>query len=149
MKLHSKPLGKIGPVTIRVPVKVRYAETDAMGVVHHSRYIPWLELARVEWLERLGLPYTEVEAQGLAFAVVEVSLKYRVPARFGDTVEVEVCLSELSSRALRYDYRVWRGETLLAEGYSRHLCQSREGRATRIPPEILRRLEAHWKSHEI
>ncbi|RIH84622.1 putative esterase [Calidithermus roseus] len=136
-------------MTIRVPVKVRYAETDAMGVVHHSRYVPWLELARVEWLERLGLPYTEVEAQGLAFAVVEINLKYRVPARFGDTVEVEVRLSELSSRGLRFDYRVWRDETLLVEGYSRHLCQSREGRATRIPPEILGQLEAHRESREI
>jgi acyl-CoA thioester hydrolase len=139
----------MGPVTIRVPLKVRYAETDAMGVVHHSRYVPWLELARVEWLERLGLPYTEVEAQGLAFAVVELNLKYRVPARFGDTVEVEVRLSELSSRALRYDYRIWRGEVLLVEGYTRHLCQSREGRATRIPPEILRRLEAWRESQPI
>ncbi|RDI95565.1 acyl-CoA thioesterase [Meiothermus sp. QL-1] len=130
-------------MTARLSLAVRYAETDAMGVVHHSSYVVWLEAARVEWLVRIGLPYPEVEAQGLAFAVVELGLTYRQPARFGEVVEVEVWLAELSSRALRYQYRVWRGEVLLAEGFTRHLCQDRQGRATRIPPAIAQRLAAH------
>lgn len=121
---------------IRQPITVRYAETDAMGVVHHSSYVVWLEAARVEWLNQIGLPYTQIEAQGLAFAVVEIGLTYRSPARFGDVVEVETWLSEATSRTLHYRYRVWKGQTLLAEGFTRHLCQNPRGKAVRIPAVI-------------
>ncbi|GIW23968.1 thioesterase family protein [Meiothermus sp.] len=130
-------------MTVRLPLTVRYAETDAMGVVHHSSYVVWLEAARVEWLEQIGLPYTQIEAQGLAFAVIELGLTYRNPARFGDRLEVETWLCETSSRTLRYQYRVWRGETLLAEGFTRHLCQDTRGKAVRIPPDISSRLSQH------
>jgi acyl-CoA thioester hydrolase len=122
---------------------VRYAETDAMGIVHHASYIVWLEAARVEWLKRIGLPYTHIEAMGLAFAVIEVHFTYRGAARFGDDVEVEVWLEELTSRTARYAYRVWNGESLLGEGYTRHLGQSATGKAMRIPDEVYRGLEAH------
>ncbi|MCX7782231.1 MAG: acyl-CoA thioesterase [Meiothermus sp.] len=130
-------------MVVRLPITVRYAETDAMGVVHHSSYVVWLEAARVEWLEQIGLPYTQIEAQGLAFAVIEVGLIYRNPARFGDRIEVETWLCEASSRTLRYEYRVWRGETLLAEGFTRHLCQDARGKAQRIPEAMARTLSAH------
>ncbi|MCS7059381.1 MAG: acyl-CoA thioesterase [Meiothermus sp.] len=133
-------------MTVRLPLTVRYAETDAMGVVHHSSYVVWLEAARVEWLERVGLPYPEVEAQGLAFAVVELGLTYRRAARFGEVVEVEVWLAELASRTLSYRYRVWRGEALLAEGFTRHLCQDARGKAARIPSHIAQVLGAHLGS---
>jgi len=128
---------------IRLPITVRYAETDAMGVVHHSSYVVWLEAARVAWLEQIGLPYTQIEAQGLAFAVVELGLTYRQPARFGDTVEVETWLDEASSRMLRYCYRIWKVEKLLAEGFTRHLCQDIRGKSQRIPQAIARILSSH------
>lgn len=131
---------------VRLPITVRYAETDAMGVVHHSSYVVWLEAARVEWLERIGLPYTQIEAQGLAFAVVEIGLVYRSPARFGDVVEVETWLSEATSRTLQYRYRVWKGQTLLAEGFTRHLCQDTRGKAVRIPAAIAEPLLRHLVS---
>ncbi|AWR86622.1 acyl-CoA thioesterase [Meiothermus taiwanensis] len=127
----------------RLPLTVRYAETDAMGVVHHSSYVVWLEAARVEWLNQIGLPYTQIEAQGLAFAVVEIGLVYRSPARFGDVVEVETWLSEATSRTLQYRYRVWKGQTLLAEGFTRHLCQDARGKAVRIPPTLAKTLLTH------
>jgi len=130
-------------MTVRLPITVRYAETDAMGVVHHSSYVVWLEAARVEWLEQIGLPYTQIEAQGLAFAVVELGLVYRQPARFGERVEIEVWLSEATSRTLRYQYRVWRGQMLLAEGFTRHLCQDARGRAVRIPAAVAEPLIQH------
>lgn len=128
---------------VRLPITVRYAETDAMGVVHHSSYVVWLEAARVEWLNQIGLPYTQIEAQGLAFAVVEIGLVYRSPARFGDVVEVETWLSEATSRTLQYRYRVWKGQTLLAEGFTRHLCQDARGKAVRIPPTLAKTLLTH------
>ncbi|MBF6594910.1 MAG: acyl-CoA thioesterase [Thermaceae bacterium] len=130
-------------MTIRLPITVRYAETDAMGVVHHASYVPWLEAARVEWLGQVGLPYVDVERRGLAFAVIELGLTYRNPARFGDIVEVETWLVEVGSRVLRYQYRLWRGEVLLCEGFTRHLCQEFSGKALRIPTDLLGVLEAN------
>ncbi len=113
-----------------------------MGVVHHSSYVVWLEAARVEWLEQIGLPYTQIEAQGLAFAVVELGLIYRNPARFGDRVEIETWLAECTSRTLRYEYRVWKDDRLLAEGFTRHLCQDARGKAQRIPQAMVQVLSA-------
>ena len=110
-------------------IKVRYAETDQMGVVHHSVYAVYLEAARVDFLERAGLPYHRVEARGVFFPVVELGLTFRAPAR----------LAELSSRALLFRYRVEREGVLLAEGFTRHLCQVGE-RAARIPEDIYRAL---------
>lgn len=121
-------------------IKVRYAETDQMGVVHHSVYAVYLEAARVEFLERAGLPYHRVEARGVYFPVVELSLTFRAPARFGEVVEVKTRLAELSSRALLFRYRVEREGALLAEGLTRHLCQV-GGRAARIPEDLLKLLD--------
>lgn len=127
-------------MTARLPLTVRYAETDAMGVVHHASYIVWLEAARVEWMNQIGFPYTQVEALGVGFAVIEVGFTYRAAAKFGDTVEIEVWLEELSSRILRFGYRVWKGQTLLGEGFTRHIAQDKSGKAVRVSPQILEAL---------
>jgi len=124
---------------MRVPIKVRYAETDQMGVVHHSAYVVYLEAARVELLERAGLPYHVLEAQGLSFPVVGLGLTYRKPARFGEVLEVEVWLSDLSPRALTFAYRVLREGEVLAEGWTRHVPMA-GGRAVRMEAELLGRL---------
>ena len=71
-----------------LPVQVRYAETDAMGVVHHSRYFVWLELARIEWLRHLGLNYKEMEKQGFFIPVVQANLSYKMPVFFDDMLRI-------------------------------------------------------------
>jgi len=114
-----------------------------MGIVHHSSYVIWLEAARVEWLNQIGLPYTQIEAQGLAFAVVEIGLTYRNPARFSDQVVVESWLTEATSRTIRYQYRVWKDHKLLVEAFTRHLCQDIRGKAQRIPQTMAQILSAH------
>ncbi|WP_114312491.1 acyl-CoA thioesterase [Thermus caldifontis] len=120
-------------------IKVRYAETDQMGVVHHSVYAVYLEAARVEFLERVGLPYPQVEARGVAFPVVELGITFRAPARFGEEISVRTRLAHLSRRDLLFRYRVEREGALLAEGFTRHLCQVGE-RAGRIPEDIYQAL---------
>ncbi|WP_298631462.1 thioesterase family protein [uncultured Thermus sp.] len=120
-------------------IKVRYAETDQMGVVHHSVYAVYLEAARVEFLEKAGLPYHQVEARGVFFPVVELGLTFRAPARFGEEVLVRTRLAQLSRRDLLFRYRVERGGALLAEGFTRHLCQVGE-KAGRIPEDIYQAL---------
>ncbi|WP_117237080.1 acyl-CoA thioesterase [Thermus sediminis] len=123
----------------RTLLKVRYAETDQMGVVHHAVYAVYLEAARVDFLEQAGLPYHLVEARGVRFPVVELGLTFKRPARFGEAVEVRTHLAEVSSRALRFRYQVLREGVLLAEGFTRHLCQVGE-KASRIPEDILEAL---------
>ncbi len=121
---------------------VRYVETDLMGVVHHSNYIIWFEAGRVEALRHVGLSYAEVERGGLFFAVAVVNARYLSPARFGDTVTVRTELTELRSRAVRFDY-VIRDATngcVLVEGYTRHIPIDRAGRVTRIPRVLIEAL---------
>jgi acyl-CoA thioester hydrolase len=120
-------------------IKVRYAETDQMGVVHHSVYAVYLEAARVEFLEKAGLPYHRVEARGVFFPVVELGLTFRAPARFGEEVLVRTRLAHLSRRDLLFRYRVEREGTLLAEGFTRHLCQVGE-KDGRIPEDLYQAL---------
>ncbi|MFM7146251.1 MAG: acyl-CoA thioesterase, partial [Actinomycetales bacterium] len=76
-------------------VRVRFAETDAMGVVHHGRYLPYLESARVEYLRHVGHPYTQVRESGIDFSVIEVHLRYRAPLRFDDLVDVHVGIGQM------------------------------------------------------
>lgn len=120
-------------------IKVRYAETDQMGVVHHSVYAVYLEAARVEFLEKAGLPYHQVEARGVFFPVVELGLTFRAPARFGEEVLVRTRLAHLSRRDLLFRYRVEREGMPLAEGFTRHLCQVGE-KAGRIPEDLYQAL---------
>src|SRR5579884_4038077 len=91
-----------------VRVRVRFGETDLMGVVHHANYLAYLEVARVEWLRRRGITYASWAEHGVHLPVVEVSLKYKAPARFDDEIDVEVTLGEVGAASVRFDYRVVR-----------------------------------------
>ena len=73
-------------------IRVRFAETDAMGIVHHSRYLPYLEEARVEYLRHIGHPYHEIRAEGVDMAVLEAGVQYRQPLKFDDVVDVHVAM---------------------------------------------------------
>ncbi len=127
-------------IQARVPldVTVRFAETDMMGVVHHSAYIVWFEAGRVAWMAAAGVPYREISAAGYNFAVAEVSAKYRAALRFGDPVQVLTWLTDLRSRSLQFGYEVRHRETgqTAATGHSRHICVDDDGRTTRIPDWI-------------
>ncbi len=127
---------------VAIAVEVRYAETDQMGVVHHSVYVVWMEAARVEFLKRAGVPYHELESSGLRLPVVELGVTYRAPARFGDVVTVTCRLENLASRAARFAYSVEDDARLLAEGFTRHVCCDRTGRVVPLPAQLRERLEA-------
>ena len=121
---------------------VRFVETDAMGVVHHSNYLVWFEAARVHWMDVAGVPYVQVAAGGNHFAVTAAGVEYRAPARFGDVVRVTVTLAQLRSRQVRFEYSVENvvGGVLLATGYTQHICVDLAGHMAKIPPAILGRL---------
>lgn len=114
-------------------IRVRYAETDAMGIVHHSHFVVWMELGRSDLLRSLGQSYAEWEAQGVRLPVNGISLTYRSPARYDERVQVRTRLKEMSRRHLTFAYRIEREGLLLAEGESRHLVAGADGRATLLP----------------
>lgn len=118
-------------------IEVRYAETDAQGIVHHSNYMVWFEVARTALCRRSGFPYAEIEAMGYNLVVTGTSTRHRSPARYGDTVRVECRLDRFQSRGLKFVYRVLRDNTLLATGETEHIWVGRDsGRPTRVPPEL-------------
>jgi acyl-CoA thioester hydrolase len=126
-----------GPIEA-VDLEVRYAETDAMGVVHHANYLVWFELARTALCQRSGFHYAEIERRGTFLMVTGAELRYRQGARYGDTVRVRCWVAHLGSRGLRFAYTVHRGKDLLADGATDHVWVDRAtGRPCRTP-EILR-----------
>ncbi len=130
----------IDPVAARsvVRMRVRFYETDLMGIVHHGSYVGYLEVARVEWLRRRGVAYASWAQRGLHLAVVDLALKYRLPARFDDELDVEVALGEWRAASIRFDYRVLRAAdgALLAEGSTRLACVDAQGALRRIHEEM-------------
>ncbi len=89
-----------------VEIRVRYAETDQMGVVYHSHYLVWCEIGRTDLIRRLGTPYAELERQGVMLAVVDASIRYHAAARYDDLVRVRTRLSDVRSRSITFDYAV-------------------------------------------
>lgn len=119
-----------------VETRVRFAETDAMGVTYHGNYLPWFEMARVALLDQLGCPYRELEKQGFLLPVLEAGLTYHRPSHFDDRVQVTVSLTERPRARMRLTYKVERGGELLVEGFTVHAFVSRDFKAIR-PPEAL------------
>ena len=129
---------------VALDLVVRYAETDAMGIVHHSTYIVWFEAARVAWLDVVGMPYVEIAAGGKHLAVTKVHAEYRAATRFGDPVRVIGWVSTLRSRQVRFEYEVRNAsdDSLLASGATEHICVDDDGHVAKIPPAIFERLQA-------
>ncbi len=121
-----------------VPLRVRYAETDQMGVVHHSVYPVWFEVARTALSHAVGTPYLEWERRGILLMVGELTCSFRRPARYDDEVVVRVRVREVASRRVVFEYRVeGPAGDLLVEGETRHVVVNKAtGKPTVIPPEL-------------
>lgn len=119
-------------------VKVRYAETDKMGIVYYANYLVWFEVARTEYLLEEGLDYRDVEREGLFMAVVESHCVYRSPARYGESVVIESWPSDVKNSSLKFNYRVLRKKdgALLAEGTTTHVLIDKDVKPRKIPEKI-------------
>ncbi len=119
---------------------VRYAETDAQGVVHHANYLTWFEEGRSEFLRQQGLNYRDLERSGYFAVVAHAEVNYRAPAFYEDRVTVTTVLSKARSRVLEFAYRaVNQDGLLLAEGRTIHVVVGRDRRPTSLPQEWLDR----------
>jgi len=120
------------------PIRVRYAETDASGIVHHTAYVTWLEVGRVEWLRHAGLSYREIEKQGYSLPVVELHVRFVTAARFDDRLTIRTALADVRSRSARFIYEVVTDEAhprQVANGMSRHICLLK-GQISTLPEEL-------------
>jgi acyl-CoA thioester hydrolase len=130
-------------VTKTTNLIVRYAETDAQGVVHHSNYLVWFEEARSDFLRQQGLPYSDLEKSGFFVVVTEVAVTYRSPAFYEDRISIETRLVKARGRLLEFDYRILNAEgILLAEGRTRHLVLGADRRPVSLPKPVQEKLLA-------
>jgi acyl-CoA thioester hydrolase len=121
-------------------VRVRYAETDQMGVVYHANYLVWFEVGRVEMMRQIGLHYKEMEREeGALIAVVEAKARYKAPARYDDELIIRTRVAGMRSSILRFKYEVIRveDEVLLAEGETVHLVVDREMKRRTMPDKYV------------
>jgi acyl-CoA thioester hydrolase len=128
-------MGKV----IETTVRVRYAETDASGVVYHAHYIVWFELGRGEWFWQQDRDYhRDVEARGLNWPVVELSARYLAPARYGDLVTVRTWVKEIKSREFTLAYEVVNATTRqkLCAGWTKHFNVDAQWRVVKIPDAL-------------
>lgn len=116
---------------------VRFAETDAQGVVHNANYLVWFELARVAYLAEHTGGYQALRDQGIEAFVVESHVRYRIPARFDDRLRIHARVRDVRGARFRYEYAVTRGDELIADGWTQHACvEAATFRPTRIPPAL-------------
>jgi acyl-CoA thioester hydrolase len=114
-------------------LRTRFAETDAMGVVHHAAYLPYLEEARVAYLRQLGHPYDEVRGEGFNFAVLEVVVQYRRPLEFDELVDVHLRAGAVSRATFQLAYLLTVDDDVRATAVTVHGCVDASGKATRLP----------------
>ncbi len=134
MRLTADPSLDAGAYSFHHEIRVRFAETDAMGIVHHSRYLPYLEEARVAWLRHLGHPYQELRAEGHDAAVLECWVQYRQPLRFDDQVTVHVVLHRVTRATFEIAYLLTVDGSVRAVAATAHGTITTDGRPTRLPP---------------
>jgi len=126
-----------------VEFRVRYSETDQMGVAYHGHYLAWCEMARTEHMRRLGVRYRDLEDRGVRLAVSEAQVRYAKSARYDDPVRVTAWLAEVASRRLVFGYRIERTDdgAPLATATTALISLDTGGRPARLPAEVLARLE--------
>jgi acyl-CoA thioester hydrolase len=137
MRLSAEPPldAAVYPFTHRI--RVRFAETDAMGIVHHSRYLPYLEETRVAYLRHLGHPYAEMRSEGIDYAVLECFVRYRSPLRFDDEVDVHLLLASASRTSFQMAYLMTVDSDVMATAVTVHGCVTAAGRPTRLPAWLI------------
>ena len=124
-------------------LRVRYAETDQMGVVYHANYLAWCEVGRTEYIRASGMSYREMEESGVQLAVSDLEMRFHAAARYDDVVRVETRLTDVRSRTVTFDYVVVKADTgaRLVSASTRLISLDRTGRPTAMPTPLRELLE--------
>lgn len=119
--------------TGEIEIRVRYAETDRMGLLHHANYLVYFEQARTELLREKGRAYRDMEDQGFFLVLAKIEVRYKRPARYDDVLTIRTTVSRTTPVRIEHAYKVLRAGELLAEGTSTLACVDREGRLQALP----------------
>ncbi len=114
-------------------VRVRYAETDRMGLLHHANYLVYFELARTEMLRSKGVSYREVEDSGHFLVIIDIGCKFKKPAYYDDVLTIRTTVARVTHVKIVHEYQVFRDGELLAQGHSTLACVDREGKPQALP----------------
>jgi acyl-CoA thioester hydrolase len=127
---------------IEIEERVRYSETDQMGVAHNKSYFEWFEIGRTEFCRHRGVPYEEIETLGFYLVVVEAFCKYRRPLRYDDVFVIRVSLREITPKKVVFDYRLLTkdGRKLIASGYTVHIVTNAKAEVSSMPKQLLKRI---------
>ncbi len=123
-------------MSFSVRSRVRYAESDQMGVAYYANYFIWFEAARTELLRENGVPYSKMEKTGFFLPVSECCCSYSAPAHYDDLLEIECWITDVRTRAVRFQYQVMRDGTAIAKGHTIHVCTDRDAKPRLIPTDI-------------
>jgi acyl-CoA thioester hydrolase len=117
-------------------IRVRYQETDNMGVVYYANYFIWLEVARTEYLRSAGVSYRHLEEKGMYLMVASASCQYKAPARYDDVVRIQSWIPKIKNSSLDFAHKLYVGDKLIATAESVHVFTNKNGKPVRIPKEI-------------
>ena len=117
-------------------IRVRYQETDNMGVVYYANYLVWFEVARTEYLRSAGVSYRHLEEKGMYLMVAGASCQYKAPARYDDIIRIQTWIPKMKNSSLDFAHKLYIGDKLIATGESVHVFTNKKGRPVRIPKEI-------------
>jgi len=142
MKPKAPRVPRVDGFHFQTDVTVRFAETDAQGVVHNSNYLVWFEIARVAYLETFAGGYNALRDQGIESFVLESHVRYLKPAHFDDRLRINARIGELRGARFRFDYLIGRGNEPIADGWTLHACvDAKTLRPTRIPTGLVAAIE--------
>lgn len=119
-----------------IQLRVRYGETDQMGVCYYAEYFEWFEVARTEFLRNLGLPYTEFEKKGIFLPVKAAYCEYKSPVKYDDLVNIKIELLEKGNSSVSFKYEITCQDRLVALGKTTHVFVDKNFKPNRIPPEL-------------
>jgi acyl-CoA thioester hydrolase len=122
--------------THRTEIRVRYQETDNMGVVYYANYFVWFEVARTEYLRANGISYRDIEEKGMYMMVAGASCRYKAPARYDDLVRIETWIPGIKNSSLEFAHKLYVQDKLVATGESVHVFTDKTGRPVRMPEEV-------------
>ncbi|MBL8878698.1 MAG: acyl-CoA thioesterase [Phycisphaerales bacterium] len=123
-----------------IEIRVRYAETDAMGYLHHSRYFVYFEMGRTELLRQTGVAYREMEQRGLFYVVAKLEAKFKAPAHYDDVLMLATRVDKITPVRVEHRYDLMRGDRLLCEAASTLVLVGRDGRPQGLPDDLYRLL---------
>lgn len=126
---------------VDVPVRVRYADTDKMGIVYYGTYPIYFEIGRSEYMREKGFAYRSFEELGYHLVVVNLEAKYYNSATYDDLLMVRTSISDIKSRGLTFNYEIYRDGVLVVSGKTKHICINSEKKTTSIPPHLLKILK--------